>query len=258
MNSIDQVEKTVKLIQRKRKGRHAKLKELIALDDEDRHSMVTGEDATCPICLQVIRGDMEMVEAHVDSCVMNASRIQAESEERERNSRHDVDAWGEIEVNGEVRIRLTDVNGLRGTGFHIRDRNQLDVDEDVDVDGDDEAVFGGAQFTERDILDPSFAVARTDVDESAVVDIDDDDEPGGGRTLRDLVAEGKVVTRRASITDLDGVRAEMEQVMGVGDTDKMEQAIILAKQSGSPTKLITALESKINQLVRSPGCFVSC
>lgn len=198
-----------------------------------------------------------MVEAHVDSCVMNASRLQAESEERERDSRQSVDAWGEIEVNGEVRIRLADVNGLRGSGFHIRDRNQLDVDEDVDVDGDDEAVFGGAQFTERDVLDPSFAVTQREIDEGAIVNIDDDDDLVSGTTLRDLVAEGKVVTRRKSVTDLDGVRAEMEQVMGVGDTDKMDEAIVTARQSGSPAKLIASLENKIRQLVCSSSCSAS-
>lgn len=250
-NLLEQVEKTVKFIQRKRKGRHAKLKELITMDDEERNPLVTGEDSVCPVCLQVIHGDLQMVEAHVDQCVIAASQIQVEAEERERRGQEalqGVDAWEEVEVNGEVRLRLTNVNGLRGSGFHIRDRNQPDVEEDVDVDGDDEAVFGGAQFTERDVLNPSFEADGMNIGEDAVVDIDDD-EPGGRKTLRDLVAEGKVITRM-SATNLNGVRTEMEEIMGVGDADRMDQAIVAARESSSPKKLIAALEDKIKQLVR--------
>jgi hypothetical protein len=125
----------------------------------------------------------------------------------------------------------------------------------VDVDGDDEAVYGDAQFTEGDILGHT-----EDPNEDADVQIDgddlstsDEDEDGNTqrKTLRDLVAEGKVVRRR-SLGDVDGVdavKAKMEEVLGVGDADKMDIAVDSARKNGNSTALIQALENKIKQLV---------
>lgn len=39
-----------------------------------------------------------------------------------------------------------------GTGFNIRDRADADVDEELDVDGNDEDLFGNAQFGESDVV----------------------------------------------------------------------------------------------------------
>ncbi|KAH8118702.1 hypothetical protein DFH11DRAFT_1568777 [Phellopilus nigrolimitatus] len=241
MNTVDQIEKMLKLLQRNRKGRHIRLKEIIAQDDDERAREVSGNEMACPVCMKVVRGDADVIDAHVDSCVANASRLQAEAEERgkrEREGLADVDPWGEVEVDGQIRIHLNNVSGLRGTGVHIRDQTQLDVEEEVDVDGDDE--FGTAQFTEKDVMDPSF------IPNALAGDGEDDDDRG--KSLRNLVAEGKVVARRTITPNLDGVRAEIEQVMGVGDTDRMNQAIITARNSGNTSKLVSALEDKIEQL----------
>jgi hypothetical protein len=133
-----------------------------------------------------------------------------------------------------------------GLGFHTRDQNDQDVDEEVDVDGDDEAVFGDAQFTEGDILGHN---------EDEDVHIDDEDEDGNTerKTLRDLVAEGKVVRRRSppSGDGVEAVKAKMEEVMGVGDADKMDLAVSSARRHGNSAALIQALENKIKQLVSS-------
>ena len=122
----------------------------------------------------------------------------------------------------------------------------------MDVDGDDEAVFGGAQFTEGDIL------GHVDSDKEGDEDRDttDNEDEGGGteKTLRDLVAEGKVVRRRSPLPGDDGVeavRAKMEEVMGVGDSDKMDLAVSSARRHGNLSELIHALENKIKQLVSS-------
>ncbi|KAI5118025.1 hypothetical protein M0805_004890 [Coniferiporia weirii] len=242
MNTVEQIEKTLKLLQRNRKIRNVRLKEIITQDDDRSPPLMAGNELTCPVCLTAVRGDEDVVDAHVNSCVANASRLQAEAEERERREREGlimVDPWSEIDVDGETRIHLNNVNGLRGMGVHIRDRTQLDVEEEVDVDGDDE--FGTAQFTERDVMDPSFLPR-----DPAAADGEDDDD--GGKTLRDLVTEGKVITRRVISPNLDGVRAEIEQVMGVGETDRMNQAIVAARKSGNALKLVAALEEKIKQL----------
>ena len=116
----------------------------------------------------------------------------------------------------------------------------------MDVDGDDEAVFGDAQFTEGDILGHK---------EDEDVHIDDEDEDGNTeqKTLRDLVAEGKVVRRRSppSGDGVEAVKAKMEEVMGVGDADKMDLAVSSARRHGNSAALIQALENKIKQLVSS-------
>lgn len=113
-------------------------------------------------------------------------------------------------------------------------------------------MFGTAQFTEGDILGPT-----NNNNENGDVHSDDDEDEGGTnshKTLRDLMSEGKVV-RRSSPGDGDGVdavKAKMEEVMGVGDVDKMDLMVNSARKHASrnPGVLIEALENKIKQLVR--------
>ncbi|KAL5507893.1 hypothetical protein ACEPAH_5511 [Sanghuangporus vaninii] len=244
MNTVEQIEKTLKLLNRNRKHRNARLKEIIAQDEDERphaKNANRGNELTCPICLTVVRGDPDVIDAHVDACVANASRLQAEAEERERRERSGAehDPWTEIEVDGETRIHLNDVDGLRRIGVHVRDQTQVDVEEEVDVDGEDE--FGVAQFTEQDVVNP------VSDRHNSVMDKDDEGEDDV-KTLRDLVAQGKVITRKAVTPDLDGVRAEVEQVIGVGDTDRINYAITIARKSGDTTELLVALEDKIKHL----------
>lgn len=249
------MEKTLKLLQRRRKARNIKLKEIITLD-EDAHtsSYIRRNGTTCPICLSLVSGDVDVVEAHVNACIANANQLQAEAEEHERIARErelaqqaemDVDPWTEIEVDGSVRLHLANARGLRNSGVHVRDPTQVDVDDEVDVDGDDE--FGTAQFTEQDVINP---LSAGDTSAQLAVDGDEDGEDEG-KTLRDLVAEGKVISRRTLTPDLSGVRAEVEQVIGVGDADRMNEAISSARKSGNASKLIAALEDKVKQLVRA-------
>ena len=44
---------------------------------------------------------------------------------------------------------------LIASGFYVRDANHEDIEDEIDVEGDDEEVFGQAQFTEVDILSAS-------------------------------------------------------------------------------------------------------
>lgn len=120
------------------------------------------------------------------------------------------------------------------------------------MDGDDEAVFGDAQFTEGDILGPTSDLhAEDNENEDVQIDGDSDEEDTNRerKTLRDLVAEGKVVRRRSSHEGVDAVKAKMEEVMGVGDADRMDIAVNAARRQGNPSALIQALENKVKQLV---------
>ncbi|KAG5654593.1 hypothetical protein H0H81_011568 [Sphagnurus paluster] len=123
-----------------------------------------------------------------------------------------------------------------------------DVDDELDIDGDEG--FGEAQFTEGDIL-PVNSSSRVEVEQDLEVEIEGDSEDEAQReqkTLRDLVAEGKLV-RNTSGSGADEVKAKMEEVMGLGDTDKMDLAILAARKRGDKSSLITALENKVKQLV---------
>ena len=261
-NSLEQVEKSLKLICKNRKQRHTKLKEIIAQDeDEDDRPLADlrkGTTTTCPVCLAQVGGDQEFVDAHVDACLSDAQRQDVLREQREALARfghgQDVDAWGDVEVNGETRIRLNNTAGLRGTGIEVRDRNQVDVDEEVDVDGDDEAVFGDAQFTEKDVLVPTIGGGVTG-NEDLLVNLDGDEEidadgeeGDSSASLRGLVAQGKVMSRR-QVTNTDGVKTEMDEVIGLAENDRIHQAIQAARTSGSSSALVVALENKIRYLV---------
>lgn len=125
------------------------------------------------------------------------------------------------------------------------------------MDGDDEAVFGDVQFTEGDILtEASTRAGPPDGNEDLEVEIEgdsDDEAQREQKTLRDLVAEGKVVKRRTTIPggsgDVEAVKAKMEEVMGVGDADKMDIAVNSARRQGDSDALVLALDEKVKHLV---------
>src|SRR6266571_4383253 len=80
-----------------------------------------------------------------------------------------------------------------GAGFHARNRNDEDVQDEIDIEGDDQALYGEAQFTEGDVLPVD--IEHEDAHEDIEINIEDDDEDGvqkARQTLRDLVAAGKV------------------------------------------------------------------
>jgi len=104
--------KTMQTIQRHRKQRHARFKEM-AREEEgyserprwSRRTEVTSNEVMCPVCSQGIRGDQEVINAHVDSCLVDESR----RSERERARRAvqdpaiiDEDNWGGMLQDGVV------------------------------------------------------------------------------------------------------------------------------------------------------------
>jgi len=111
----------------------------------------------------------------------------------------------------------------------------------VDIDGEDE--FGEAQFTEGDILAPASDPPQLEEDDQDIeVETDrdrEDDTPKGQKSLRDLVAEGRVA-RQSSTGE--------EETTNKGDVDKLEQAIVTAQKHGQSSALVVALQNKIKQL----------
>ena len=89
------------------------------------------------------------------------------------------------------------------------------------------------------------------VQEDVEVEIEGDNEDEASRelkTLRDLVAEGKVVWRDRA----EDLKAKMIEVLGVGEVDQVDRAVLIAKKRGDKAALVAALENKIEQLVSSP------
>lgn len=76
---------------------------------------VDGSEGTvCPVCGQVVRGDRDIIEAHVDSCLTHESRRLEEEQRRE------AEGWEEdIDVGGGTRLRATDGANLRGRPANV-------------------------------------------------------------------------------------------------------------------------------------------
>lgn len=63
---------------------------------------------TCPMCLEVIQGDPDVIEAHVDSCLAHAMRVQ------EQPNAVVGDTWEEVDVDDNTVMRATDGANLIG------------------------------------------------------------------------------------------------------------------------------------------------
>jgi hypothetical protein len=69
-----------------------------------------GESIVCPVCGVGVRGDRDVVEAHVDSCLAHEGRL----EEERRVAEEDIDISIDGDGDGSMRLRATDGANLRG------------------------------------------------------------------------------------------------------------------------------------------------
>ncbi|KAG6854341.1 hypothetical protein C0991_007846 [Blastosporella zonata] len=260
-DTLQEAGKTIQTIKRHRKQRHSKLREMGREEERGRENLSWGEEIICPVCMVTVRGDQDVLDAHVDACLANESRRLEEERQltlEERAAEDEV--WegsyadGAAGHVGNVRgakfvskktLRVTENN--KGTGFHTRNQNEEDVEDEIDVDGDEG--FGDIQFTEGDVMP---VTSSREVDQDLDVEIEGDGEDEAQqeqKILHDLVAEGKVVRNASgSGSGLEEAKAKMEEVMGLGDTEKMDLAVLAARKRGDKASLITALENKVTQL----------
>ncbi|KAF8306459.1 hypothetical protein DL93DRAFT_214941 [Clavulina sp. PMI_390] len=253
-SSLAEADKTIKLLRRHRRARNAKARDFskAVLDDVDRRMQNTtgSESQQCPVCqldIPLIEGGETMPE-HVERCIKESVAseehrlAELQLQEQRQSSSHDGELY---EMNGVTRIRLTSLTGFAGTGFSIRNPADKDVDEDLDIEGADEDEFGDPQFDEGDVIveeTPSQGegMDENDVPQSAALEPPDTSQaPSRTRTLRELVAEGKVS------------RNEPHGVLSLGNKtkDPSDLAITAAMSSGDKDALITALRQKIDTLV---------
>lgn len=142
--------------------------------DADYGGRDDGGEIVCPVCLVTVFGDPDVTAAHVDACLVHA--IPSAQEQTA------------IDIGGPSRARVTDSVDLTGlpppkkklsnfsdvqvnvsaSGFHVRDMNHKDVEDEIDVDGNDEDIFGCVQFTEVDILSASRPMSSSGVSEATV------------------------------------------------------------------------------------------
>lgn len=259
------ITKAIQGIKRNRKNRHAKLREMTREDEafllsRQRITSARGE-IVCPVCLATVQGDEDVQDAHVQACI--ATESQRTEEERERREVQEREEAEEVDVGGaddDAAGYFGDVRGTRnisplvlpssiyrtylGTGFHTRNRNEQDVDDEIDIDGDDAEVFGSAQFNEADVLDlDGPPIHSTSARTQATMGHGSVDDPETERdqptkVLRELIAES-----RAS----QGAPTTPKVI--IPDMDKVDVAIMLAKRKGDSGALMAALENKIKLLV---------
>ena len=78
----------------------------------NRSGSSEGDGAVCPVCGAFVRGDRDVIEAHVDSCLAHASR-RLEEQQREVNTtatEENID----VGDDRDVRYRVTDGANLNG------------------------------------------------------------------------------------------------------------------------------------------------
>ncbi|KAI0700578.1 hypothetical protein BC835DRAFT_1326797 [Cytidiella melzeri] len=255
--TLEIVDKSLRLVKRHRKQRHAKLRDMTR-DDEDLEGLSgfkggkgrwagSNRGTLCPICMKMIPGDPDVVEAHVDACLAHEARMQDERiQEASARLRAEEEQMDDVDIGGDIRVLATDGASLRGLGFTLRDYGQQDVDDDIDVDGEDEVAFGVAQFSEGDVLNP---LASSEDEDVEVEDVAGPSVPAGkgsgerdASTLDDLVTVGKVAKREVAKCN------QVEQAMDMVDTGELDRAVETARESGNASALAEALEKKLSAI----------
>ncbi|KAH9482519.1 hypothetical protein JR316_0004619 [Psilocybe cubensis] len=240
-DSLDESTRTIQSVKRRRKRRNAKLKDMLKEEEEGHSSRTswlrrfTGEEINCPVCNAVVRGDQDVIDAHVDACLAHESSRLEEARQREalHQSALDEENWNNPDDNGGY------VGDIRGAGFYRRADDEC-VDEDIDIDGDDQAVFGEVQFTESDIV--PVQRPQEDIDEDVDIEIEatDDVEP---------LASVQTSSQRQIPGQTDETASPRLDVTGMTELTKSELAVLSARQRRDKAALVVALENKIRLMV---------
>lgn len=81
---------------------------------DSRSHWFTGEAIVCPVCLATVRGDQDVVDAHVDSCLANESRRMEEARTRELRHQQamEEEIWEDGEEEGGYPGHIGSVRGI--------------------------------------------------------------------------------------------------------------------------------------------------
>jgi hypothetical protein len=115
--------KIIQTIKRRRKQRHVRLREMTRDEEEDSRAgpaRNAGDEIVCPVCLQTVRGDEDVMEAHVDACLAFESERLRVAEEAERERRRGAEEIVDVDDSEPAIERVTDETSFRGTSQPTR------------------------------------------------------------------------------------------------------------------------------------------
>jgi hypothetical protein len=150
------IQETLKRVREHRKQRYQHLSTTVisaSLTQAKRSKMSSSNLSECPtcfICGNVLVGNSEDINRHIDDCLATIHRGHATTNgSSPSNDPFETYTWA-----GQTRIRATSLleGGLTASGFQTHKGKDQDVDFDLDVEKDHTAIYGPSQFTERDLI----------------------------------------------------------------------------------------------------------
>ncbi|KAG9070089.1 hypothetical protein KI688_009420 [Linnemannia hyalina] len=277
-----------------------------ALED----SLNDDSPATCFICNERLFGSLDDINTHIDACLTNPQPSRHDTQGSYSSSGANTpvsggasgrssiattpnarmaDSFEEYTWAGQTRIRATALfeGGMASLGSGSR-TVQEDIDDDLNVEDDEDDEYGGAQFTERDVVlnieDPDTDELREIVMESTAVverappsptlavkeaqrrhrgvdrdvDIEDmGDDPGD--VDDELVDEDEEIDLEGDDND-DHDQARHHHHKAQAEDQRVDALMSSALTSGDTRLLIEALRSKVKHLESAnknvPTCLI--
>ncbi|KAJ3142109.1 hypothetical protein HDU90_004382 [Geranomyces variabilis] len=111
------------------------------------------DSSICFMCNAPLPTEPEALNQHIDDCLATqASMAESFLDDRSAQVDHEgeQDGWEEYEWAGQTRIRASAMleGGYAASGFAVRNKADLDTDEEIDIDDDDTEAFGHQQYGE--------------------------------------------------------------------------------------------------------------
>jgi len=263
--------------------------------------------ATCFICNERLYGSLDDINSHIDSCLTNPQPGHGPSAESSRANTpvsagggdghsgrssaattpgaHAMDSFEEYTWAGQTRVRATALfeGGMGSLGSGSR-AAQEDIDDDLDIEDDEEDEYGGAQFTERDVvLNEEIDPGADELREIVIASSSAVQRPPSPPPRRRLAVQGSSssakIDREVDIEDMgddpgdvDDTEVDEDAEIDLeGDDDDLDDddetesdrvnAMISSAFASGDTKLvIDALRAKIKHLEsaskNSPTCLI--
>ncbi|KAK3814126.1 MAG: hypothetical protein J3Q66DRAFT_389489 [Benniella sp.] len=248
-----------------------------ALGDDD-------SPATCFICNERLFGTLDDINSHIDACLANPQPTHGHNSSGAstpisggasgRSSvgatpiERMVDTFEEYTWAGQTRVRATALfeGSMRSLGSGSRSA-QEDIDDDLNVEDDEDDEYGGAQFTERDVvmddIDPDADELREIVLESSMaVEKASTFSPSGesqwSSSTRRKGKERHVDIETDPAVDDDDEEIDLEGIDEEDEGQKVDALINAAFASGDTKLVIDALRTKIKHLESANKSVPSC
>ncbi|XP_058791188.1 E3 ubiquitin-protein ligase Rnf220-like [Phymastichus coffea] len=112
------------------------------------------DEPACPVCSERLSGTPEELNQHVERCLNKQNpEHRHHGDDEDVDVEGDAEAFEEYEWAGQRRVRASSML-LGGFAGELSRGSADDEDVDLVVDGDENAQFGPAQYTEADVVTP--------------------------------------------------------------------------------------------------------